>query len=218
MAASALARTLQQRLEGLYDLQLPQRLDDFVFTDAALAQQLRGDARNAREQLLLRCDQDGLAMSLYLDAGLLEGAAAEVARPTGEGRALDALAAVIEGVSHFVYVAWRAQTGGVCSQLELELQAEIDKFALLHQIWREREHAAPQTLHQRLFEQGRLAMDLSAEERQRYTLANSFAARYCHGLQRRFQGRLDHPEARNQLRRFYRASQPDKLAWAGSSR
>ena len=40
---------------------------------------------------------------------------------------LDPLCQIIEGVSHFVYLAERARVDREATQLELELQAEVDK-------------------------------------------------------------------------------------------
>ena len=57
-----------------------------------------------------------------------EPAPAAASRPSAE---LDALCQIIEGVSHFVYVVERARVGREATQLELELQAEVDKWVVL---------------------------------------------------------------------------------------
>lgn len=215
MGAARLGNALQRRLEALYDLDLPCQVGDFTFSDPALAAALSGTQGSSCEQLLL-CEEDGgLAISLYLEPALLAGLDGDPEELALDEASLDALLAVLEGVSHFVYVIWRARSGTACTRLELEMQAEIDKFALLHHFWRERHGQVPASLHARLFEHFRLREEMDAEQQQRYRLANACAARYCHGLQQRFQGRLDHPQARCQLRRFYRAPQAAKLALAG---
>src|SRR6478752_5443608 len=57
---------------------------------------------------------------------------------------------LLEGVSHFVYVVERVRTGLPTTQLELELQAEVDKFVLLSlEPGFDRETA--HRLHERLF-------------------------------------------------------------------
>ena len=59
---------------------------------------------------------------------------------------------LIEGVSHFVYVADRARRKLPATQLELELQAEIDKYVLLV-LQRERfDTLVARAFHARLFE------------------------------------------------------------------
>ena len=56
----------------------------------------------------------------------------EVLAPSvSEESDLDSVCQLIEGVSHFVYVADRARRNLPATQLELELQAEIDKYVLL---------------------------------------------------------------------------------------
>src|SRR5690606_22268107 len=44
-------------------------------------------------------------------------------------RHFEAACLATEGVSHFLYVIFRARSAGQVSQLELELQGEVDKYA-----------------------------------------------------------------------------------------
>lgn len=218
MTAERLTNALQHRLEVLYDLDLPARVADHVFSDAELAQRLRGAGqRPAREQLLLQQGGDELSLSLYLDRQLLQPLIERNPLRAFELDLLDAFAAVIEGVSHFVCVVWHALHHRPCTQLELELQAEVDKFALLHQLWREQRADSPQPLLACLFENIRFEHGLDAAESERYRLASHYAERYCGAMQQRYQGRLDHPQARTQLRRFYRSPQTEKVRCALSA-
>src|SRR6185436_5100246 len=68
---------------------------------------------------------------------------------------LDRLCQLIEGVSHFVYVAERARRGLPATQLELELQAEIDKYVLLVLRRKTFDAGLARRLHARLFERVR---------------------------------------------------------------
>ena len=72
----------------------------------------------------------------------------------------------------------RARREEPVSLLELELQAEVDKFvtAWLH---RRRDQAA---IHRRLFAGSSLRADLSAEERERYREADRLGAAVCRWL------------------------------------
>ena len=99
------------------------------------------------------CEEPGsLSISVFLDAGVLERLQRRDPLVALDDDALDALGLIIEGVSHFVCLIWHAQAGRSCTQFELELQAEIDKFALMHELLREQRGRAPADLRQRLFE------------------------------------------------------------------
>ncbi|HEY5790852.1 MAG TPA: hypothetical protein VIX81_09520, partial [Gammaproteobacteria bacterium] len=98
------------------------------------------------------------------------------------------------------------------SRLELELQAEVDKFVLSVQLLGEQGHRAPSRgLHARLFRHCRIAAALSHPERQRYDVANRYAAHYCHYLQRRLLKPRPSAAAVRELRRFYRLRGRGKL-------
>ena len=98
-----------------------------------------------------------MSMALYIDAAVLERLERRdpFAALTHENLA-DYLTAA-EGVSHFVYVAWNAGHDKPVTLLELELQAEVDKYVL--GAWLLREQIAgrfPRELHRALFERARV--------------------------------------------------------------
>ncbi len=110
-------------------------------------------------------------------------------------------------MSHFVYLALCAAGERPVSALELELQAEVDKFACCVLM-----HPNAGDVRRRLFRDVRFAEDLEPGERERYRTANDEADRYAGALERQFVApdRLDDMLA--DLRRFYRLSLRDKLA------
>src|SRR5690606_27349228 len=94
--------------------------------------------------------------------------------------------------------------------LELELQAEVDKYVtcLLTAPGAAGDAVARSAaLRRRLFEEFTWEDDLDAEERDRYRVANDQAARYAHGLERRFVAERRLAE----LRRFWRLPLDRKL-------
>src|SRR5204862_5418069 len=181
------------RVESCGDVQ------DFMSSDAERA--ALGVARAPGEQLLLRSDPAGRS----LDVGLFvdELALRRLAGPFGEERLPEYLLAV-EGVSHFVYVMARARAERPFSALELELQAEVDKYLLsLLGTWPQ--HGPPPTgLRERLFKRIRYHADLSAEERDRYRTANDAADDYCAQLERRYVRRRAVEDMLAEVRRFWR--------------
>ena len=121
---------LQRHLNDIYQVGGGYDVRDYLITDPRLAKCIGQDVMltDTRETLLMSEDDDGLALSLFLDSELLERL--ESADPLARLRAdlLDDLWQVVEGISHFNCVVWKASQDRNVSLLELELQAEIDKF------------------------------------------------------------------------------------------
>ncbi|MCB1717893.1 MAG: hypothetical protein KDK04_24815 [Candidatus Competibacteraceae bacterium] len=204
---------LQQRLESIYEVDLGYQITDFVITDPVLAQQLDSsdNPRASTEKLLVRQGEDGLELSLYLDEALLAGWSHDE-EGLKEGEMAD-FCTILEGVSHFVYLCWNALQGREVSCLELEMQAEVDKFIMLVSTLSFQDGGLhPRQLHDWLFEQASFDQMLSQTELIRYRDANHFAGKYCHRLTRTHlrQTGLD-SSMLNELRRFYRLSLHHKL-------
>lgn len=203
-ALSILAR-LQRGLESLYRVET--RLDIDAFVVAEREREAVGPARSPREQLLIQqAEDDELAMGLYVDeAALANLEANDPARGLNRQNFSDFCLA-LEGVSHFVYVALCAAAERPVSPLELELQAEVDKFACCLLI-----AGADPDLRRRLYGEVRLADDLDPDEQDRYRTANQEARRYAATLERRYLRQMAVPALLVELRRFYRMGLADKL-------
>jgi hypothetical protein len=204
---SVLAR-LQRGLEALYRVETRLDVDAFVVDEDARNEALGARKRRAREQLLVAQSGEELSLALFLD----EEALANLARhdPScglSEHNFWDFCLAV-EGVSHFIYVALCAARDRSVTALELELQAEVDKFVSCMLVQGEREGWQ---LRERLYERVSLLHDLDAEERDRYQLANDQARRYSLSLERRYLSRGRVAEMLDELRRFYRLGLQEKL-------
>ncbi|MEO7328293.1 MAG: hypothetical protein ABI193_06930 [Minicystis sp.] len=161
-----------------------------------------------REALLIHDHGGEIEISLRLPAAALEAGA----RP-----GFDLLCQIIEGVSHFLYVAERARRELPATELELELQAEVDKYLLFAHGTAEAprfEPARAERLRARLFERITYLHPAGTEQGDRYRMANDLAARFSGRLERRFarHGRFD--QMRSELRRFYGASQTEKIGLA----
>lgn len=189
---AALVR-VQRQLEAIYELEPTPSIAPFV----------RVDPEEPREQLLVRQSTDGMDIIVVLPV------ASAQALLLGDASAqLDAYLGAVEGISHFIHLAERARTELPTTLLELELQAEVDKFALLSG-----EQVAANTgelvsLHRRLYENVRFLHASATEAGERYRLANGLAARLWSQLIRLGPGALH----RDTLKRFYRASQAEKIS------
>jgi hypothetical protein len=96
--------------------------------------------------------------------------------------------------------------------LELELQAEVDKFvgtALL--LARQNQGRIPSALHGWLFDQPRFDQALEPSEQVRYRDASRYAGKYCQQLLNRYIKRQPGPGMLPELRRFYRYTRVDKI-------
>lgn len=211
---------LQGRLESQYDLVIPYDVDAFVSHDLDVARQLFEATDNkdqAAQQLdvevvFIRQDEDVLEFTLYLDEDLLQSVSssvlpknthrddeAQLAQPS-----VDDLCTLVEGVSHAVCLLWHAHNDRQIRPVDLELQAEIDKFLLLTgQCHTPTEH---RHLHRQLFTDCQLTPTPGTAVYERYRIANDLAARYCHWLTDTFVTTSDQVGLDSELARFYRLS------------
>lgn len=176
-------RAIQRALEEYYALEEAPDVSSFVY-DAVTAE---------REVVCVREVEGALEVAVLL--------------PRDTPPTLDGHAQLVEGVSHFLYLAERARTELPATRLELELQAEVDKFVVLAG------GVSPERrgeLHRALFERVRFVDDAATERGERYRLANDLAAR----LVARTVARRGLDAARGALRRFYRAGQAEKIRLA----
>lgn len=171
---------VQEHLERIYGIECPAKVESFVI-DRGLAEQL--GAEGSREQLFVQETEDGLDLALYLEPSLLERLG-RYPHPSGLlERELDGYCQVAEGVSHFMYLAHAASLDRRVSLLELEAQAEVDKFALclLHR-WGDGALHWARELIRRLFDTARLLPSLGPELRHRYEESSRLARQYCERL------------------------------------
>jgi hypothetical protein len=118
---------------------------------------------------------------------------------------------VLEGVSHFNYIAWSARKNRQISLLELEMQAEIDKLvSALFLALQQEENELIKNMHRWLFDEISFNPGLTRDQQERYSMANSYAARFCHGLNARL-SKNNYLELR-ELRQFYRLTQREKIS------
>jgi hypothetical protein len=190
--ARDLATRVQSGLERLY--QLDRVVDVEGFIEPA--------DEGGREQLLVHASADGaLELRLLLPVDLRDKSAG--------GMSFDHICQIIEGVSHFVLVTDRAQEAREVSQLELEVQAEVDKFVVLGSAVPKLDKAAADSLCGRLYESVQFAHAGHTEQGERYRLANETAHKFVRHLSR--DNFTDLRKTRAELRAFYRQSQAEKL-------
>jgi hypothetical protein len=217
MRGATFTARIQQRLARTYALDEGPAVDDFI----------RPTDGDTREVLLIR-DSDGeIEVALHLP----REAISRDRQPT-----FDEICQIVEGVSHFLYVAERARRELPATQLELELQAEVDKYVLLVYEgiepafgWPDEpssRHSLSSKGHHRfepdraarvrasLFEQVTFTHPAGTETGDRYRIANDLAARFAGRLEADFARRGRYAEMLSVLRRFYAVGQAEKIALA----
>lgn len=206
-------RQIQDLISGIYDLPLHYNVYDFLFTERErLPEAVRCSGTD--EQVLVRDQAGGAEVGLFLDARVLERLSqANPLEALNAGNLADYWTA-LEGVSHFMYLAWHAGHDRAVSLLELELQGEIDKYVASWWLLRAQDPARfPAELHRLLFERTQIDAQLASGRESLYREANRHAALYCRRLERQLSA---HASARQaalaELRRFYRLSRECKVS------
>ena len=157
---------------------------------------------HARESLLVRQDDEGVDLALCLPKHVTDS--------PWRTLTLDERCQVIEGASHFLVVCERARSERSTTHLELELQAEVDKWLVLSQ-GGTLDPDQDGWLRGTLYEGGEFLHDAGSTEGERYRLASSLAARFVHRLSHAFARRGRHAEMQRELVRFFRMTQEEKL-------
>lgn len=196
---------LQDRLEALYDAAVPYRVADFLVTDPAVARRLSTATEAVPEALLLRQSDEALDLSLFIDQAVLDRLQAHRPDRPWDARALQDWWVAMEGVSHFLAVVWRALRRRTTTALELELQAEVDKFLLTAwSLGESHGNASLPSLHDALFRRSGPRQGLQAPLRDRYRHASRLASSYCDQLPARHRVWPPGRELLRELRQFYR--------------
>jgi hypothetical protein len=202
----AIARTVQTALERLYQIEEAPTVEPFVT--------LADDGQ--REALFFRQSEEG---DLEIAVRLPPLRNHESSEKEG-GLEIDSLCQIIEGVSHFVMIAERSRAERETTQLELEMQAEVDKYVVLATAIARPlgtlDIARSHRLRAQLYDDVLFSHGETTEIGIRYRLANSTAARFVRRLEREYvkTGRIH--EMRGALRRFFSGGQEEKLRLAAA--
>jgi hypothetical protein len=213
-------RGLQTLLGRLYDVDLPYDVYDFLVTDRGAVGAATNERRELDEVLLLAetTDGAGAGVALYLDPQVLSRLeAADPHQALTEHNLADYCTA-LEGVSHFVYSTWGLHRDLPVSLLELEMQAEVDKYAITVFLLaaQQQGQSYPAQVHARLFDRVSFDARLEPDQYERYRTAHRCAAHYCRRLERRFvnRGKPKIEAMVRDLRSFFRLRHTAKLRHA----
>ena len=211
---------LQSLIGGIYDVSIAHDVYDFLVTDRGRLPAAARSGTAEEELIVAQGGADEVAVSLYLDPALLERLTREDPLQRLHAGNVGDWWTALEGVSHFLYLAWNAGHDKPVSLLELEMQAEVDKYVASYWLLRRQFPGHfPAELHRALFARTRIDPRVSAARADLYREASRYAEKFCGRLERtlahRRSGResaAGDAEVLAQLRRFYRLSHARKRA------
>jgi len=213
-----LLNRIQEQLETIYQLPRYCSIKDFLIDQETLEQlktQPRNlpTAHNRRGLMLLLPEENELRVAIYLHDQVVNNLYTHNPCTGLNGNNIYDFCIMAEEVSHFLYTTWKARRSIQITELELELQAEVDKFVLCTLYC---SHYGTDidssSLKELLFETFSFEKDLSAESRERYSIASRLALHYCHFLENHFLKKDHVPQMIQEIRRFYRQGQTDKIS------
>lgn len=207
-AIAGLLVDVQRRLEGLYALEHQAPVSEFLIPTEDAADYPGGGSRT-----LVTQKGDDVSLGVVLEDSVRARLAASDPRVHLDGSNLDPFCVAAEEVSHFVYLFFCARAARQVTQLELELQGEVDKYlSAVFLISLQNEGAVSPLLRELMFRRYHLAAHVTDDEgRQRYHRASDLAYRYCGYLESRFLRTSRLHDLAREARRFYRLGQRDKL-------
>jgi hypothetical protein len=211
-----LLQRMQALLAQLYDAPVEHEVQHFVFSDRRELAAVVGDdaERMSDEQVVMVHDEESVRVGVFVEQGVLDRLKQRDPLCSLEDGNLRDYCTALEGVSHFHYLMWSLARGRTVSLLELELQAEVDKYACaLSLMMQQHKGRFPGSLHARLFSAVSFLPQSDVAARRRYEEANRHAARYCRTLDERYLNRRQsRPEAWvAELRRFFRCGHQEKI-------
>ena len=204
---------LQHSIQSLHDLQLDLDVTAYMVDDS-VRREIPGARDDLPEQLFVRQDAEGMELALYIAPAVMQRLEQDNPHAHLHAGNLESFCIALEGVSHFVFLAWRAQYDLPVTALEMEIQAEVDKFVaswlLLEAQGLPRRNTAALLAHQ-LFDAYELHDAVAPDERERYHVASRTAAHYCRSLAARFSDDDEDGRIKRDVRSYYRSGLADKL-------
>lgn len=209
-----LIKKIQSHLEKIYGIESGVCATDYLIGENELFQLLPSNMNTSypKELFLVNPnpEDDTLEIALFLDQNLKTNLMLNSPLESLGGENISDFCTMIEGVSHFVYYLYKASLEHDVTQLELEIQAEIDKFVLLS-IFVESDLEIKHKLLDMLFEDFNYLDSLTHEQVERYSTATQLASRYCYSLLRTIKQEGEE-KFLQEIRSFYPLSQKDKIS------
>ena len=204
---------LQKELESLYQVDVNQSIEDFLVSSKLVENY---HLNNNQDQLIFQEADGEFNLGVYLKEENLNNLVQKDFSKLLKGNSLKSFITVIEETSHFIYSLWCIDNVRAFSLLELELQAEIDKFIFLLFILKKSNLFYFRKLFFTLFSNYSFHSFLSAEEIERYEEANKLAFKYSFFLFESFISKNNWAGLISEIRFFYRLAFLSKREYINS--
>lgn len=213
-----LVKTLQQQMQHIYQLPQDLSIEDFLIDQETLHTMKEKKCvipsiPQQKGYMLLFTEGNELHVGIYLHNHVIDNLRRYNPLLGLHEKNIYDFCIVTEEVSHFLYTTWKAQHDIQMTKLEIELQAEVDKF-ILCTLYRaqHQDKTDSRSLIELLFGDYHFEENLSEESKRRYHTANNLALHYCHFLDRHYINDNHIPQMIEEIRQFYRFSQTDKIS------
>lgn len=208
-----LIQTIQDQIESIYGIKTGASVLDYLISRNELSTLMPQSTLAAlpKELFLVNPEpkDETIEVALYLADDLKSNLSTHNPLQALSQENISDFCTLIEGVSHFVYYLHKASLEYEITQLEMELQAEIDKFLLLSILTKSNLDENQQLL-ELLFENYLLHEHLDDDQKIRYNTATDLARKYCFQVTQniRTEGL---PSALKKVRKFYPMTQEQKI-------
>lgn len=194
-------KKIQEQLQKLYHVELEYDVEGFSKIGSHLG----------NEALLIKTGTDHVEIALFLEPSIIKALKKRDPFAQLNHQNLNPFLTAIEGVSHFIYFLQRAEENQPVTQLELEIQAEIDKYLLASLLYYQLYGEAPDFLLTTIFENFKWHPNLNKEQLTRYIEANRLAAKFCFYIEQNYIRHKKWHAALEIARNFYRLNHWQKI-------
>jgi len=207
-------QTIQQNLMDIYALPESGDIRQFLIGSEILLQFTKEDRLDPEisEKILLKLNKDAsIDIGLFLREDIFKNLKENCPKKGLDEKNFPDFCALVEGVSHFLFLHFRNHHTLPLSALELEIQGELDKFitCFIYRYHHENKGENPartaEKIHHLLFQQFHFRTHINENEKERYQIASHWGAKLCHHIKDRFLvQKPDWQGLFSFLRRFYR--------------
>ncbi|MEZ4845722.1 MAG: hypothetical protein R2877_01755 [Bdellovibrionota bacterium] len=186
---------LQKKIEKIYRLSSCPEAQQYVLSPKQFKKMSRSPDK---PQVIYRDEGEDVSLGIYLGSDLFK----QVKRKNKVFSFQD-FCVMTEEISHFVYLVWSKANGKIINLLDLELQAEVDKFMLASDFF-----GSGKDIFGKLFKHFHMRKNLGQDEQERYFTANRLGKKFAQAM---IHTKMSSIDKMNWLRMFYRQNISNRI-------
>ncbi len=187
---------LQKKLEEIYRLEKCPEADKYVLSPKEFK---RFSKSSDNPQVIYVDEGNDATMGIYLGKRIFKKIRNKV-----KIFSLQDFCVMAEEISHFIYLIWSKSNEKKITLLDLEIQAEVDKFLLASNFFQSQE-----TVFKKMFETFMFRKNLLKDEENRYIEASRLGKKLAINLRSK---KIPFSEKMNWLRFFYRQNPTSRIS------